>query len=84
MYAPDREHQVVDGSGTVPGQPCQDRVICRIRQQVEDLRVGAARQFISAGTVRYHLGKVSTKLASSSRSQLYCVLPGDPATARPH
>jgi DNA-binding CsgD family transcriptional regulator len=33
--------------------------------------------------VKYHLGKVFTKLDISSRAQLHRVLPRDPATTQP-
>ncbi|HZA85098.1 MAG TPA: helix-turn-helix transcriptional regulator, partial [Actinomycetes bacterium] len=41
------------------------------------------RLYISSRTVKYHLGKVFTKLAISSRAQLGQALPSDPATTRP-
>ncbi len=62
----------------------QEAQVARLaRDGLSNPEIGT-RLFISARTVQYHLSKVFTKLAISSRSQLDRALPADPAIAQPH
>jgi len=62
----------------------QQAQVARLARKVMSSPEIGARLFISARTVRYHLGKAFAMLGISSRSQPHRALPADPHTTRPH
>jgi len=72
--------RTLDTSGELTAQEAQ--VAQLARDGLSNPEIGA-RLFISARTAQYHLSKVFTKLAISSRGQLNRVLPADPDTVTP-
>ena len=72
--------RTVETSGELTAREAQ---VARLaRDGLSNPEIGT-RLFISAHTVRYHLGKVFTKLGIRSRSQLDRALPGEPGYRSP-
>jgi DNA-binding NarL/FixJ family response regulator len=82
-----RELRATGETGSQPAVPASRGVTALTSQEAQVAKLArdglsnpeiAARLFISARTVQYHLSKVFAKLGISSRGQLHQVLPGDP------
>jgi len=74
-FAVDRSAYARSGTAPRRGQAAQEALIARMARDGLSNPEIAARMFISARTVQYHLRKVFAKLGIQSRTQLDRVLP---------